>query len=68
MKAIFYHNCFAGYNKSSVFVIGLFLVYPKIIGIRLVILNSLNERMSKMNSNNRYVTMKRIKVEVETKL
>lgn len=62
MKAIFYHNCFVGYNKSSVFIIGVFLVYPKIIPIRLVI------RMSKMNKINRYVTMKCMKVEIETKL
>ena len=66
-KAIFCHNCLAGYNKSSMFIIGLFLVYPKIIAIRLVIFNSLNERMSRMNGNSRYVTMKCIKAEVETK-
>lgn len=66
MKAIFYHNCFPGYNKSRVFVIGVFSVYSKIIAIRLVIFNSLKERTSRMN-NNKYVTMKYMEAEVETK-
>lgn len=28
MKAIFYPDYFSGYNKSCVFIIGVFLVYP----------------------------------------
>lgn len=29
MKAIFYPDYFASYNKSCVFIIGVFLVYPQ---------------------------------------
>lgn len=29
MKAIFYPDYFAGYNKSCLFIIGVFLVYPQ---------------------------------------
>lgn len=62
MKAIFYHNCFAGYNK---FIIGVFSVYPKIIAMRWVVFNSLKERMSRMNDINKCITWKFMEVVVE---
>ena len=60
MKAFFYHDCFWGYNKSSMFIISVFLVYPRITAIRLVIFNSLKGRMSRTNNINKYVTRKYI--------
>lgn len=64
-KAIFYHNCFSGYNKLSVFIISGLLVYSKIITIRLVIFNSLEERMLRMNDINKHVTRNCMEAEVE---
>lgn len=65
MKAIFYHNSFAGCNKSRGFIICVFLVYPK-IAIRLVIFHSWKQRILRMNNINKYVMMKCTEVEVET--
>ena len=65
MKAIFYHNCFSGYNKSGVFIISGLLLYSKIITNRLVIFNSLKERTLTMNNINKHVTRNCMEVLVE---
>ena len=65
MKAIFYHNCFSGYNKSSVFIISGLLVCSRITTNRLVIFNSLKERTLRMNNINKHVPRNCMEVEVE---